>query len=369
MPTGDSGLMTAPSRVRIATFNVALFRARPGALVQALAAGDAQARAVAAVIATVAPDILLLNELDDDPAGEALTRLARDYLAPLGAHYPHRFRAPVNTGVPSGHDLDRDGRNDGPGDALGFGAFPGQYGMALLSRFPIRTEAVRTFRRLPWAALPGTRLPRDADGSPWYPDAVRDWLPLSSKSHWDVPVAVGERTLHCLASHPTPPAFDGAERRNQLRNAAELRLWQHYLDGADWLVDDTGRRGGLTAAARAVLLGDLNADPCDGNGDRAAIRALLDHPRLQDPRPCSPGGAEAGSRATHPAQGDPALHTGWFGAFGLRLDYVLPDRRLPVRGAGVYWPATGEDGRALVGAGRRVVSSDHRLVWVDIELT
>src|SRR3546814_15576309 len=47
---------------------------------------------------------------------------------------PHRFTAPPNTGVPSGHDLDGDGRTMGPRDALGYGRFPGQYGMAILSR-------------------------------------------------------------------------------------------------------------------------------------------------------------------------------------------------------------------------------------------
>ncbi len=37
---------------------------------------------------------------------------------------------------------------------------------------------------------------------------------LSSKSHWDVPINVNGRVLHVLASHPTPPVFDGPEDRN-----------------------------------------------------------------------------------------------------------------------------------------------------------
>jgi len=360
--------VNTPRKLRVATFNVALARDRPGALVRDLRAGDAQARAVAAVVAAAAPDLLLINELDHDPEGAALAALMEGYLAPAGAVFEHAFSAPVNTGVPSGHDLDADGAIDGPGDALGFGRFPGQYGMALLSRFPIRRQAVRTFRRFPWCRLPDARLPRRPDGGDWYPAAVRDWLPLSSKSHWDVPVAVGPRVLHCLASHPTPPAFDGRERRNRLRNADELRFWLGYLNSERWPEDDAGGRGGLPPQRYPLLLGDLNADPLDGDGDAEVIAALLRHPRLQDPRPRSAGGAEAGPAASLPPRGDPALHTGWFGAFGLRLDYVLPDRRLPVLDAGVYWPATDEPGRAQVGGGRPVISSDHRLVWVDLAL-
>jgi hypothetical protein len=34
----------------------------------------------------------------------------------------------------------------------------------------------------------------------------------------------------------------------------------------------------------------------------------------------------------------------------------------------VFWPAAGDPLRRLVGDGGRVVSSDHRLVWVDVRL-
>ena len=51
--------------------------------------------------------------------------------------YPYVFIAPSNTGVPSGFDLDNDGTVGGANDAFGYGDFPGQHGMVLLSRFPI----------------------------------------------------------------------------------------------------------------------------------------------------------------------------------------------------------------------------------------
>ena len=74
---------------------------------------------------------------------------------------------------------------DGPGDAHGFGAFPGQYGLAILSRHPIVTAEVRTFRTLRWSAMPGALRP---DG--FYADAVWSSLRLSSKTHCDVPIRV-----------------------------------------------------------------------------------------------------------------------------------------------------------------------------------
>src|SRR5699024_3421805 len=95
--------------------------------------------------------------------------------------YRYAYTAPVNTGVPSGHDLDGDGAVGGPGDAWGFGEFPGQYGMVLLSRYPILTDQVRTFQKLRWADMPSNLLPTE-----FYGPEVSAELRLSSKSHWDV---------------------------------------------------------------------------------------------------------------------------------------------------------------------------------------
>jgi hypothetical protein len=137
--------------------------------------------------------------------------------------------------------------------------------------------------------------------------------------------------------------------------------------------DDAGRSGALGEGASFVVLGDLNADPEDGDGRREAVRALLAHPRVQDPRPASPGGAAAaaaqgGANATQ--RGDPALDTAdWRDSGGpgnLRVDYALPSADLEVAGAGVFWPAPDGPLARLVTGGRRPASSDHRLVWVDV---
>ena len=360
---------------------MAILETRPGAglLLHELGKGSAQIDAIVEIVLRVRPDVLLLTKFDRDPEGRALAAFAGRLGAGLGGlaglDFPHLYQGPVNSGVPSGRDLDGDGARRGPRDAHGYGRFPGQFAMALLSRFPVERAAARSFNRFRWAALPGADRPVDPDGTPHHPDAVWRDLRLSSVGHWDVPVALpGEARLHLLAAHPTPPAFDGPEDLNGRRNAGEIRLLTGLIDGAGWVVDDDGRAGGLAPGAPFVFAGDLNADPHDGEARRGAIRALLAHPRVQDPRPASAGGAEAaaqgGANAAH--EGPPALDTAdWRdrpGPGNLRVDYVLPSAGLEVTGAGVFWPPEGHPLARLVRGGREPASSNHRLVWVDVAI-
>lgn len=82
--------------------------------------------------------------------------------------------------------------------------------MVLLSKYPFDTENIRTFQHFLWKDMPDAYLPLDpATGDNYYTDDELNVLRLSSKSHWDVPVKVGEKeVIHVLASHPTPPVFD-----------------------------------------------------------------------------------------------------------------------------------------------------------------
>ena len=371
--------------VRFASFNVSMYRERAGALIEDLADPQLeQARLAAAILQEVRPDVVLLNEFDWDAGGEAL-RLFHDRFLAVGQQgrapllYPYRYVAESNTGVPSGFDLDRDGRDDHApgtreygGDAFGYGTHPGQYAMAVLSRFPIDLEQVRSFRLLRWGELPGALIPRE-----WYGETASGILRLSSKNHVDLPIRVGDRVVHLLASHPTPPSFDGPEDRNGRRNHDEIRFWSLYLDAgpsARWLVDDQGRTGGLAAGGAFVIAGDLNSDPHDGNSRSEAIQALLAHGRVQgSPAPRSAGGAEqarlqGGQNPLH--HGDPAEDTADLrdqDLGNLRLDYVLPSTNLPLESSGVFWPASGDPLFALVGTYPFPVS-DHRLVWVDVRL-
>jgi hypothetical protein len=57
----------------------------------------------------------------------------------------------------------------GPGDAFGFGFFPGQFGMVVYSMFPIDEDQVRTFQLFLWKDMPGALLPVDpSTGQLWY---------------------------------------------------------------------------------------------------------------------------------------------------------------------------------------------------------
>lgn len=359
--------------LRFATFNASLNRAIEGGLIADLATPDnAQAKAVAEIIQRSRPDVLLLNEFDYDARGRALRSFQRNYLQRRqnGARpirYPHVYLAPSNTGIASGYDLDNDGSVDGPNDAQGFGEFPGQYGMVVLSRFPIDMKHVRSFQHFLWKDMPNSMLPAD-----WYDADEQTELRLSSKSHWDIPVKVKGGVIHVLACHPTSPVFDGPEDRNGRRNHDEIRFWIDYVTGSDYMYDDKGHFGGLPKEARFVIMGDLNADPNDGDSTGGPIVKLLSSPRVNASiTPVSLGGAEAAIRqggANLQHQGGADFDTADFadGTPGnLRSDYALPSENLVMLGAGIFWPTTSDPLFSLVGD-YPFPSSDHRLVWVDL---
>lgn len=361
--------------IRVATFNASLSRNGPGVLLADLRKDThRQIEAVAQIIRITRPDILLINEFDFDVEKLAVdafvTWLRKDGEGTKGIDYPFAFARSPNTGLATGLDLNADGKANGPEDAHGYGRFHGQYGMLVLSRFPIETNAARAFSKLLWADLPGADLPKHGDGAPYPTPDAQLAIRLSSKSHWDVPINVDGRVLHLFASHPTPPVFDGPEDRNGKRNADEIRFWTQYIDGASF-ADDEGRAAPRRDAP-FVVLGDLNADPLDGDGIHDAIAGLLKNEHVQDPKPESKGAAVAaelqgGANSTH--KGDASLDTAdWNDARGpgnLRVDFVLPSKGLIVTGAGVFWPAPDAPNFDLIGDGKPA-SSDHRLVWVDL---
>ncbi|GAB3019089.1 endonuclease/exonuclease/phosphatase family protein [Bowmanella dokdonensis] len=372
---------TVQADIRIATFNVSMEaenyvpRDTPVSgqeLFELLALGEhPQIRNTAEIIQRVRPDILLLNEFDYHPDPQkGIEAFVNNFLnvPQQGAEpidYPYFYIAPVNTGVDSGLDLNGDGVASGTeNDAFGYGKYPGQYGMALLSKYPIDTENVRTFQEFLWKDMPGNLLGaiRDERDQPWYSPQAQAILRLSSKSHWDVPVQVNGKTVHVLASHPTPPVFDGPEDRNGKRNHDEVRFWVDYLSGpkqSAYLYDDQGRQGGVKGQ-RFVILGDLNSSLAEGNSMKQAIVGLLTHDKVNGRVvPTSTGGA-----AHSPDNPLGAMHTaGW----RMRADYVLPSADgWQVRNSGVFWPAEDSELYRLVKDRRS--SSDHRLVWVDLDL-
>jgi hypothetical protein len=372
--------------VRFATFNASLNRSNPGQLVDHLSHPEVddvfrrQARNVAEVIQRNRPAVLLINEFDYAPAAVDLFRdnfleVSQNGATPI--HYPYAFIAPSNTGIPSGMDFSNDGVIGGPNDAFGFGFFPGQFGMVVYSKYPIDAASARTFQLFRWNDMPGNLIP-----TPFYSPEEVAILRLSSKSHWDLPILIGGKTVHFLVSHPTPPVFDGPEDRNGRRNYDEIRFWADYISPgkSGYIYDDESVTGGLKPGELFVIAGDQNSDPLDGDSIPGAIQQLTEHPLVNTKvTPESAGAVEAatlqgGANATH--RSDPRFDTADFadGAPGnLHADYVLPRKTLQIVDSGVFWPVRSDPLSRLTGvfdfawiAVGGFPTSDHRSVWVDV---
>ena len=391
-PPAEKEPMTEPEpfTLRVATFNIEDLRTE-----EVSDPESQRAKNAAAVIQQIRPDVVLVNELTyDQPGGPAWQegategqngqRFADNFLAVsqgdgLEARRYRSFMRPSNTGIASGFDFDNDGvavveppdlppatadpesrKQTAEGraygaDNWGFGTFRGQYSMALLVRedFEILEDEARTFQLFPWSAMPEALAPIDPEtGETWYSEEEWAQFRLSSKSHWDVPVRLPNgAVVHFLVSHPTPPAFDGEEQRNQKRNHDEIRFWADYLSGADYIVDDRGQSGGLAPEASFVIMGDLNADPQKGSSFNNPLgRHLLQHPRVMgDFTPV----AEAPGIDPEWSDFDAADTSHW----GMRIDYVLPSTDLLVVGGAVERPSTDTE-----------VVSDHFPVWIEVQV-
>jgi endonuclease/exonuclease/phosphatase family metal-dependent hydrolase len=380
LPFGCSRTYEDPGEyrsARIAVFNIRELSTEKLNEVDGSGVGaNPQLLSAAQIIQKVRPDILILNEIDHDYQQEEsglnsnAIRFIERYLK-TGAdaiEYEHVFAAPCNTGILSGIDLNGDGlvatpKHEGErqhgDDSFGFGVYPGQYSMALLSRFPIDEDRVRTFQKFLWKDLPENHLPES-----FYSGEATDIFRLSSKSHWDVPVLIEGLRVHLLLSHPTPPAFDGDEDRNGRRNFDEIGFWARYLENDAALYDDEGVKGGFSESTPFIIAGDLNADPrsqesiFDGMN---AIQQLLGRPQTRDTGVYC---VSAGALRDRPS-GKPNFWERNTAAWkdGSRVDYLLPSRDLEVLDGGVFWPDLEADPE-----GHRLAetASDHRLVWIDI---
>ena len=381
--------MVTTNTIRFSQFNASLNRNAKGQLVSDLSTPDnAQAKAVAEIIQRNNPDVLLINEFDYSP--EAVQLFRQNYLAvsqnsTTPVDYPYFYIAPSNTGIASGFDLNNNGTavttpgESGYGDdAFGFGNFPGQYGMLLLSKYPIDTANIRTFQNFLWKDMPNALLPDDPttpQPNDWYSQEELAVLRLSSKSHWDIPIQVNGETIHVLASHPTPPTFDGAEDRNGKRNHDEIRFWADYITpgNGNYIYDDQGKTGGIDAGSSFVIVGDQNADPLDGDSFDNAIRQLLQNPNINtNVIPTSLGGsqqADLQAGANISQNGNPSFDTADFADTtpgNLRTDYVLPSSDLTIANSGVFWPLNTDSTFSPVGT-FPFPSSDHRLVFADVQ--
>ena len=312
---------------RVGIFHTELERKAPGLLYRDIVRGKDDVQAAIDRIVRANADILVLLDFDFDYHLVALKAFAKGIHDSGGPDYAYQFAQRPNTGMPSGLDLNNDGRLGTPKDTHGYGRFSGQGGMAVLSRFPITAESVENFSNVIWADLPWAELPQ-IEGAPFLTPEVAEMLRLSTTGHWVVPVQFpnGAR-VHLLTYHATPPAFDGAEDLNGLRNADETRFWLKYLE--------------TNQPENPIVVGGANLDPLRGDGRRGAIKKLLTLPMLQDPFDES------------------TITVDWtdIDLGEMRTDYVLPSADLFVREVGTLWPLERSDDH-----------SRHAIVWADIEM-
>lgn len=280
---------------------------------------DPQIAAFTALMLEVRPDIIALQGIDHDLQNTGLTALI-GVLDAAGVSYPHSFSAAPNAGQASGLDLNGDGRLGDADDAHGYGRFTGNGGMAVLSRFPITTAMVEDYTAFLWRDLPGHIYPM-TNGEPFGGAAVFDVHRLSSRNHWVVPIETPDGPLRLMTFYATPPLYEGDEGRNTRRNHDEVAFWNAYLQ------DDE-------SDLPFVLLGTANIDPRRGSGKRAAIKALLEFPLLQNPFGDTPTAVFSDK---YPE--------------GLQVDYLLPSTGWKVSAKGIE---------------TRPDASRHSLLWVDL---
>ncbi|PWJ42148.1 endonuclease/exonuclease/phosphatase family protein [Sediminitomix flava] len=364
--------------IKVATYNSSLYRKAKGELFKSLNNGwDIQALNLAKVIQEVRPDVLILQEFDYEEGGESLDVFVDKYLNKdqgdtEAINYKYRWSVPTNTGYATGVDLDGDGKL-GAGDCFGFGQYEGQYGFAILSKFPFDQSQAKTFQKFLWKDMPNANLPVKEDGQSYYSDEALEIFRLSSKNHIDLTVDVNGTSVHLLVAHPTPPVFDGEEDRNGKRNHDEIRLLADYISGGEkavYLYDDKGEKGGLKPNSHFIVFGDMNADPIDGDSFNSAIHQLTKHSEINNeasegkfvPQRTEVDSISYALAKKYKKKGDVKFQTS---EFGLRIDYVLPSNNFEVKGSGIFWPSASDSLGYLM---ERDASSDHRMVWMELGL-
>ena len=317
--------------MRIALWHTGLGRAGPGLFLRDIRRNAPDVIAARDTLVALAPDVLILLDMDFDLQGLALSAFA-GALVEGGLDLPHRFAPRPNTGMATRMDMDGDGQLGTADDAQGWAQFAGSGGIALLSRWPLDFRMLQDHSAFLWRDLPDAQLPM-RNGQIFPNAAVFEIQRLASTGAWEVGVQTPGQNLTVMTWHAGPPTFGGAQARNRLRNAAETDFWRLRLDGAL----------GPAPEMPFVLLGDANLDPARGDGNHAVISRLLAHPALQDPHPTArapPAGVPPDATAHWPD-----------GPGAMRVEYLLPAANLHVLDAGLIWPSA---------------DATHALLWADL---
>ncbi|HEY5933916.1 MAG TPA: endonuclease/exonuclease/phosphatase family protein [Kofleriaceae bacterium] len=360
-------------KLRIAQFNI-----RELTTAKLLDANHRQVKAATEIIARFDAEILSINEIqydlagvptadlpgaaqrtlgsvaiDGEPAGNA-ARLA-ERIASVDPELDYKYSAMFLGN--SGFAFSGNTGGHAELDMRGFGEFPGRFNSALLSKHPILADDVRAIHDYRWSALPGNSID---EIKTTLGIAIPDDFPLFEKALFIVPVDVDGNVIHFVLAHPVSAGFSAM---NPYRNRDELRAIALFLSGELPGVEP------LPDGAHFVVVGDLNADPEDGDGDRAGISALIEHPLVDAHFPIGRGGSEGThperntflsgcGRETGPIVTNPATK------LQLQLDYLLTSATLgePLASS-VFWPHHVNDAASYE---LTCFASDHRYVWMDL---
>lgn len=289
--------------------------------------GTEEVSHVVETIVSHAPDIIVLQSIDYDAQGAAVGALS-DLISSGGLDLPYIFVPVTNTGMPTGIDIDGDGRSNAPRDAQGYGRFPGQASIAILSRYPISKDDVLNFSDVLWRDAAS-----ETDLTSLIPEEAISLQRLASVSLAAIPIVYPNGRIWILSHHATPPVFDGPEDRNGYRNADENRFWLEQL--AEGFINEP-----------YVLAAQMNVDPQRGEGHHDVIDEVLSSPYFVDPM------------QNWPAQDNHSVTYKISGPGKLRASYVLPSPELRLVEAGMSEDLAADE-----------THSRHRLVWIDVEIS
>lgn len=280
--------------LRVALWHAPFTSDGPGLLLRDVVQHAAPYPGLATEIARMDADVVVLTRFDYDASGDTLRAFAA--LIDRGYVFTQPLRS--NAGVPTGMDMDGDGRLGEPEDMQAYGHFPGQEALAVLSKWPIDVQAMRHFNDLLWADAP--------DGLMSAQDPGQTTQKLSSGGHWVVPIEMSVQgqthRIAILIGHADPPVFDGPEDRNGRRNRDELLLWDRIIAGTEHPY---------------IWMGNTNLDPHRGEGYRQAMAGFLRGQNRYDPL--------AGQVTAH-----------WDTPGPMRVSYILPSTDFDVTAAQVH---------------------------------
>lgn len=361
-----------PPKVRIAQFNL-----REMSTAKLLDGADEQAGAAAQVIAKFAPEIISINELQFDIEGipslgspgapsstqpgtfdggaQNAKRLAERVAAlnPAAA-----FSFTVLTVGNSGFKWAGPTLGNPSFVLRGWGDWPGRFNSAILTKFPIAYDKIRVINEFAWDALPDNSIDKMKTE---IGTSVPAGFPLFEKGILVVPVEIAPgQLLHMVMHHPVAPAFEAI---NPYRHFDELHGLKLFLDGTLPGVEP------LPVGARFVVIGDLNADPEDGDSLDGGIEPILGHPALNVFFPAGSGTKGTNGKYNTYLSGcgkddgttvdDPTTK------FQMQLDYILPSKTFGAAQVGeIFFPDFQSQKADFLLACQ---ASDHRFLYVDVE--